>query len=180
MRVAKTMNSLRRQQIMPVLFSLLLLLLLTGCPYESRNPLGMPAGAKIDEKLLGKWKYEDKENGEAGLVTISRFNDSELLLVLEEEGKKERQMLRGFVTNIAGRKFLNLQEIQGGYETRQWIFASYTTGDCSLTYRVVNDSLVPAGKAPELSSGQLYELIKNNIRNSHIYDKETPLACIRK
>ena len=112
-------------------------------------------GQRSMRNSLANGNTRTKKTGETGLVTISRFNDTELLVVLEEEGKKERQMLRGFVTNIAGRKFLNLQEIQGGYETRQWIFASYTTGDCSLTYRVVNDSLAPAGKTPVLSSGSV-------------------------
>jgi len=180
MLATKTINSLRWYKIIPVLFSLPLLVLLTGCPYESRNPLSLPAEAKIDNKLIGKWKLEDKEKGDAGLVTISRFNNTELLIILEEDGKKEQEMMRGFVTSIAGEKFLNLQDIKGGYEARRWTFARYTTGDCILTYRILNDSIAPSGADHDLSSGQLYELIKKNLGNTHIYDGETTLACVGK
>ena len=162
---------------MRLLLSLSALVFLAGCPYESPKPLSMPAGAIIDEKLLGSWKYAEKGKREAGLVTISRFNDSELLIVLEEEGKMEREMMRGYVTNIDGEKFLNLQNIEGGYDARKWIFVSYTTGDCSLTYRVVNDSIAPAVVDPGLSSDQLRKLIKKNLRNKQIYDEETTLTC---
>ena len=178
MRAAEAMNDLMKSRVMPVLFCVLLLFLLAGCPYESRSPLGKPAEAKIDEKLLGRWKFEDKEKKESGLVTISRFNESELLIVLEEEGKKEQGMMRGFVTDIDGTKFLNLQDMQGGYKARKWIFVRYETGDCSLTYRLVNDSIAPDSGDRELSPGQLYGLIKKNIDDTLIYDEGTTLTCV--
>jgi hypothetical protein len=170
----------RRRQIVTA-GCCLLLVLLAGCPYQSPNPLGSPAGAKIDEKLLGKWALGDEADKEAGTVTISRFNDSELLIVLEEKGKpQERQMMRAFVTQIDGAKFLNLQEMKGSYETRKWIFVKYAAGDCSLTYRPVNDSVVPKGKDGLLSSEQLSALLRKNQGDGHIYDEETTLTCLRK
>jgi hypothetical protein len=178
MRAAEAMNGLMKSRVMPALFGVLLLFLLAGCPYESLNPLGNPSESKIDENLLGRWKFEDKEKKESGLITILRFNESELLMVLEEEGKKERGMMRGFVTDIDGAQFLNLQDMQGGYKARKWIFVRYATGNCSLTYRLVNDSVAPGGGDRELSSGQLYGLIKKNIDNTRIYDEGTTLTCV--
>jgi hypothetical protein len=157
------------------------LILLTGCPYESGSPLSDPAGSKIDEGLLGGWRATDKEGHEVGTITVSRFNNGELLIVLEEKGKpQERQMMRGFVTQIDGAKFLNLQEMKGSYETRRWMFARYTTGDCSLTYRMLNDSFDPEGKDGLLSSERLHEQVKKNLANSHLYDEEETLTCLRK
>ena len=178
MRAVKTMNGLMKHRVVAALFCVLMIFLLTGCPYESLTPLSDPAEAKIDKKLLGRWKFEDKEKKESGLVTISRFNKNELLIVLEEEGKKEQGMMRGFVTDIDGAKFLNLQDMQEGYAARKWIFVRYATGDCSLTYRLVNDSVAPGGADRELPSGQLYALIKRNIDSTHIYDEGTTLTCV--
>ncbi len=171
-----TKNAFRYPQMVGAFFCLLTFLLLTGCPYESREPLGTPAGAKIDGKLMGRWKYEDKESKEVGFLTISRFNDAELLIVIEEYGKQVPDMMRGFVTTVEGRNFLNLQEIKVAYGERKWIFISYEAGDCSLTYRVVNESLAPAGKA--LTSSQVSELIGKNLTNKNIYDEPATLTCV--
>jgi hypothetical protein len=180
MCIAKSADRPVRYRITAVMFCLLLLFLATGCPYESCNPLGKPSDAKIDEKLLGGWKFEDKEKKESGLVTISRFNDSELLIIIKDEGKGEQGIMRGFVTEIDGEKFLNLQDIKGGYTDRKWIFVRYATGECSLTYRVVNDTIVTGGSDREMSSGQVFELIKRNVGKKSIYDEGATLTCAGK
>jgi hypothetical protein len=173
-------NGFRWFRLIRVLFCLVTLLLLAGCPYESREPLSAPAGAEIDGKLLGRWKFEDKVSKDVGFLTISQFNDGELLIVMEEEGKKSPDTMRGFVTDVDGRKFLNIQEIKGKYQERKWMFVSYATGNCSLTYRVVNDSLVPSGGEKELGSRQVYDLIKKHLGNEKIYDEPTTLTCVKK
>jgi hypothetical protein len=167
-------------QFIRAVFCLLTLLLLAGCPYESTEPMSAPAGAEIDGKLLGRWQYEDKATKEVGFLTISQFNENEVLIVMEEEGKKSPDTMRAFVTDIDGRKFLNVQEVKGKYQDRKWMFVSYKTGDCSLTFRVVNDSLAPAGREKELGSRQVYELIKKNLGNEKIFDEPTTLTCVRK
>jgi len=177
MPASMTTNGFGRPQAIQALFCLLTLLLLAGCPYESREPLSAPAGAAIDGKLLGRWKLKDKASKEVGVLTISRFNDTEVLIVIEEEGKKAPDTMRGFATDVDGRKFLNLQEMRGAYEDRKWMFVSYTTGDCNLTFRVVNDSLVPSGGDQGLTSRQMFEAIRKNLGNKNIYDEATSLTC---
>ncbi len=167
-------------KIICVFLCLVMLLFLSGCPYESREPLGALADGKIDGKLLGRWKYEDKEHKEAGFITISRFNDRELLIVIEENGKKIPDMMRGFVTMVEGRNFLNLQELKGAYGDRKWIIVNYKTDDGSLTYRVVNDSLARASGDKAPTSRQLFELIRKNLTNSDIYDEPISLTCVGK
>jgi hypothetical protein len=171
-------SGFRWSQVVRVLLCFLTLLLLAGCPYESLEPLSAPAGAEFDGKLLGKWKFEDKESKDIGFLTISRFNDTELLIVIEEEGKKGPDTMRGFVTEVDGRKFLNVQEMKGKYQDRKWMFVSYETGECSLTFRIVNDSLTPSGGEKALSSREVFELIKKNLGNKKIYDEPTSLTCV--
>jgi hypothetical protein len=179
MPASTTEKAFRYPRVIGAFFCLLTLILLTGCPYESREPLSVPADAKIDGRLLGRWKYEDKESKEVGFLAISRFSDTELLIVVEENGKKVPDMMRGFVTAVEGRNFLNLQEIKGSYGDRKWIFVSYEAGDCSLTFRAVNDSLAPAGgDRGSLTSRQVFELIRKNLPNKNIYDEPTSLTCI--
>jgi hypothetical protein len=170
----------RCPQAFVAFFCLLTLLLLTGCPYESREPLSSPADAKMDGKLLGRWKYEDKESKEVGFLTVLRFNDTEVLIVTEEGGKKVPDMMRGFVTTVEGRNFLNIQEMKGAYGDRKWIFVSYTIGACDLTYQVVNESLVPAAGEEGLTSQKVIELLRKNIGNKDIYDEATSLTCAGK
>jgi len=179
MRAITGRDGFRYRQAITALFYLLPLLLLTGCPYDSRTPLSPAADAKIDWGLLGRWKYEDKESKETGFLTISRFNDTEMLISVEGDAGKGPDMMRGFVTVVDGENFLNLQEIKGAYGDRRWMFVRYTTGDCSLTFRVVNDSLVPAGDKG-LTSRHLFELVRKNLGNKKIYDEPTTLTCVRK
>lgn len=170
----------RIRQLIAALFCLLTILLLAGCPYESGEPLGPAADAKIDGRLLGRWKYEDRDSKETGFITISRFNDTELLIAVEGDAGKSPDMMRGFVTTVDGRDFLNLQEIKGAYGDRKWTFARYAIGDCSLTFTVVNDSLAPEGGGKGLTSRQVLELLRKNLGNRNIYDGETSLTCVGK
>lgn len=154
------------------------LVLLTGCPYESPVPLSTPAKAKIDRELIGKWRAEDKESKESGILTISRFNDGELLIVIDE-GRDETETLRGFVTFVGNEKFLNVQEMRVPYEDRKWMFANYSIKDCTLTYRLVNDSLLKDKAKGGLSQKELYAFIKKNVANKDIYDEPTTLTCVK-
>ncbi len=155
------------------------LLLLTGCPYESSIPLGDPGQAKIDHELIGKWRYEDKESKESGTVTISQFNERELLIVIYE-GRNEGEALRGFVTFVGDEKILNVQEIRGAYDDRRWMFANYSVKNCTLSYRLVDDSLLKEKAKDGLSQKELNDFVKKNLANKDIYDKETTLSCIKR
>lgn len=155
-----------------IVFLLLIPLLLSGCPYQSRIPLSLPGEAKIDKELIGKWKYENKEGNELGMVTISKFNDHELLIVLKEKDKNYCEMLRAFVTIIDKEKFLNIQEIKGIYEDREWSFVNYSISNCTLSYRIIDDELIEKNKKNISSSKELYTFIKENLANKNLYDSE--------
>lgn len=166
-----------RKLLSVTVLSVLSLVLFTGCPYESAVPLSGPGLAKSDSELIGKWRAEDKESKETGILTISRFNDKELLIVIDDGDKVET--LRGFVTFIGNEKFLNVQEMREPYKDRKWMFANYSIKDCSLTYRLVNDSLLKDKAKSGLSQKELYAFIKKNIANKNIYDEPTTLTCVK-
>jgi len=154
-------------------------LLLTGCPYQSSVPLSAPDLAKINSELIGKWSAEDKEGKEVGTVTISQFNERELLIIIDG-GKDEAEAMRGFVTSVGSEKFLNVQEVTGAYEGREWMFVNYTVKDCSLIYRVVSDSLLKDKTRGVSSQKKLYDFIKKNVENKELYDEEVKLSRVKK
>ncbi len=169
-------------RLLTTIFMFLLIpLLLSGCPYESRIPISLPAKAMIDKELIGKWKYVNKEGHTEGMVTISMFNDHELLIVLKDEDKNNSEMLRAFVTSIGKEKFLNIQEMKGTYEDRTWMFVNYSIANCTLSYRIVDDELIKKNQKNLSSSKKLYRFIKGNLSNNNLYgdEEKTDLKCVQ-
>jgi hypothetical protein len=170
------------EKSLPIMVIFLLIpFLLTGCPYEPGIPLSSPGESEIDSELIGKWKYEDKEGHTLGTATISPFNDTELLIVLHDEERNERDMYRAFVTTIDKEKFLNIQEIKGTYEKRAWMFINYSTANCILSYKIVDDEVIKKNRKNLSSSKELYAFIKENLENNNLYGNggKTDLKCIR-
>ena len=92
-----------------ILFFLLILPFLLGCPYESAVPLSKSSKAEIDQALLGTWKNTSEE--EPFTMIVEQFNEHELLLLGIEDGKIHRDVMRTFITVIKGERFLNVQEV---------------------------------------------------------------------
>jgi hypothetical protein len=59
------------------------------------------------------------------------------------------------------------------------MFANYSIKDCTLTYRLVNDSLLKDKAKGGLSQKELYAFIKKNVANKDIYDEPTTLTCVK-
>lgn len=167
--------------LITIFIFLLIPLLLSGCPYESGIPLSSPAKAMIDKELIGKWEYVNKEGHTEGIVTISMFNDHELLIVLKDEDKNDSEMLRAFVTFIGKEKILNIQEMKGAYEDRAWMFVNYSIANCTLSYRIVDDELIKKNQEKMSSSKEFYRFIKENLSNNSLYGnaEKTDLRCIK-
>jgi hypothetical protein len=115
--------------------------LLYGCPYDSEVPFGRSDVAHIDKALVGNWLYRNNDQKESGIVTISPFSESELLIVVREEGKSTHDFYRAFVSVVDGEKFLNIQEIKPTNDKRSWMFVNYSVANSELTIRIVEDKL---------------------------------------
>jgi hypothetical protein len=143
--------------------------LLYGCPYDSAVPLNRSEIAQIDKGLIGNWLYKSNDQKESGIITIFPFNESELLIVMREEGKRAHDFYRAFVSIVDGEKFLNVQEIKPTNEKRSWIFVNYSIFNGELTIRIVEDKLF---KDEIASSSALNDFIKENITNRDLYGSD--------
>jgi hypothetical protein len=159
---------------MGILFFLLILPLLWGCPYESTVPLSKSSKAEIDQTLLGAWKNTAEE--EPFTMIIEQFNEHELLLLGMEDGKINREVMRAFVTVIEDERFLNVQEIKETYDTRGWYLVHYALSGDTLTMRIVDDKLFPK---PFTSSRALSSFVKKNLRNKDLYGDDAPTVLQR-
>jgi hypothetical protein len=143
--------------------------LLYSCPYDSEVPLGRSEVAHIDKGLVGNWLYRNNDQKESGIVTISPFNESELLIVVGEEGKSKHDFYRAFISVVDGEKFLNIQEIRPSNEKRSWMFVNYSVANSDLTIRIVEDKLF---KDKIASSPALNDFIRANIKNRDLYGSD--------
>jgi len=123
------MNSIR-------FLSFLSLLLICGCPLNSKVPLSNPDPDEFDESLLGLWEYVQKEkDDEAMLVTVSQFNKSEYLIVARQikkaydKNEPEELHIRMFLTSIGEARFWNFQDLEKDLRKREYSFAQYSIED---------------------------------------------------
>jgi hypothetical protein len=143
--------------------------LLYSCPYDSEVPLGRSEVAHIDKGLVGNWLYRNNDQKESGIVTISPFNESELLIVVGEEGKSKHDFYRAFISVVDGEKFLNIQEIRPSNEKRSWMFVNYSVANSDLTIRIVEDKLF---KDKIVSSSALMDFLNSNVKNRDLYGSD--------
>jgi hypothetical protein len=157
-----------------ILFFLLILPFLWGCPYESDVPLGKSNKGEIDQALLGAWKNTAEE--EPFNMIIEQFNDHELLLLGMKDGTIERDVMRAFVTVIKDEQFLNVQEIKDSPDERGWYLVHYALSGDTLTMRIVEDKLFTK---PFTSSRALSSFVKKNLHNKDLYGDATPTVLQR-
>jgi hypothetical protein len=117
----------------------LAVLLLSGCPYSSDEPLSDPAAASIDPSLVGVWRTRDADSGEYGLIVIQPFNEHELAACAQDAGGEDIEMYRLFVTVIGEEHFLNIRELGG--DDAEWNFARYEASAGRLVLRLIDDAL---------------------------------------
>ena len=143
-----------------------ILFLFYGCPYESEVSLSRIEDAGIDKELLGKWYYRNADQKDSGSVTVSIFNEHELLVVIQEDGKEEDDLYRAFSSMVDGERFLNVQEISTSSKKRKWTFVNYAVAGDALTVRIVEDKLF---KGKIHSSGALHAFIRSHLKNRDLY-----------
>lgn len=119
---------------------LVILMLLSACPYESSVPLSSPDKAKIDPALIGTWIFTDKEEKKDYAIPFIAFNDHEYLIVLSND--EETDYIRAFTTEIAGRRFLNYKELHVDGAPEKYGFLRYEIKNDILYLHTVEDDLL--------------------------------------
>jgi len=149
----------------------MLVLSLFGCPYQSDVPLAPGEKAKIDTTLIGEWLFffegeeQEAENAD-NRMSITAFNEHEYVIAGQEDGKIE--LSRAFVTEVAGHRFLNVQEIKDfGAERGKYSLVEYQAdGSDSVILRIVEDTLF---NDPVNTSRKLHKFIRKNINKEELF-----------
>jgi hypothetical protein len=136
---------MRRAWILAV--PLLLSFLLTGCPFDSKTPIGDPVAGSFDQRLLGTWFWAELGSGKVTEFKVFRFNSSEYYLEIQDEGK-EVERSRMYIVTVGGQQFLNINDLTDDEATISYTLARYSISDAGvLTIRLVGDKAIPESLA---------------------------------
>jgi hypothetical protein len=134
-----------------LLAGLILLTLVTGCPFTSKVPLGEPGHHPVDARLIGRWVSANGD-GDTLRFTVLPFNDAEYYVEMSES-KGESSRYRAFVFDFQGQPFLHINELSKEPASKEYCFARYTlSGDRGLSVRFVGEKIVPKAFATEPDS----------------------------
>lgn len=156
------------------LIALPLALLLSGCPYESSEPLSPPGPASLDARLFGAWTCRLGEDEKDARVTFMAF-DAQQYVLLWEQKDETPAVLRAHASELAGRPFLNFQvpDPPDRPAERSWSFARYTLEGERLRFTAIKGEAFPKALAPaELRAG-----VEKRVEEAALYE---PLAECRR
>jgi hypothetical protein len=150
-----------------------LLLLLSGCPYESKVPLSNPDRFPVNSKLIGLWSG----SGDSLTVLVMPFNATEYYIELHEVGDDEIGRIRAFAFEIAGQRFLHYNELTLDGAPARFSFVRFTlSGDTLLSLRIIEDAIVP--ESLQTDSKGLIKFIESHLDDPKLYDSEFLLRRI--
>jgi len=137
-------------------------LLLDGCPYGSEFPLGSPPQGVRDDALLGAWK--PAAESEEDFTLTFRSAGGATLSVLAESPDEEPASYPAFVSELGGRRFLNLRDTE---DSGRWYFANYLFHQGRLRLRLVDDELIGDRTFP--SAEELAAFLQGHLDDPRLY-----------
>jgi len=149
----------------------LLLMALVGCMPESKQPLAPASAALPEPRLVGIWHatIEDDEvylkvrQRDGNWFDIANFS-------ISKDGKDTLVYYRGYVTELGGRRFANLQEVGGGSKDA-YFFATYSLeGADRLDVRFLSETAV----AEAIKAGRLKGQVTENSLGNDIKITDNP------
>jgi len=163
-----------KPKILAIFSIVLVLVALTGCPYESTVPLGDPKDSVFDTTLLGTWGSKANQKGQRDTIVIFRFNDHEYYFESREfaNGKPVVNRGRGFITRIKNEKILNFNDLA---DPGKYFFARY---DCSGNRFITTFSSDQYIKQQFSSSGDLSAYFKKHIEKEGFFESGDTLTRI--
>ena len=149
-----------------VITSMIMIIVMTGCPYESSVPLSNSCNSTFDPALTGTW-INPATNGNKDTIVIMKFNEHEYYIEINEKdqtGGKITSRGRGFVTSIKNQKIINFCELG---KPDKFIFFKYEIKDRLMKTFSASDKFI---KKPFNSSGELYNFFTRNMNNPGFYE----------
>jgi hypothetical protein len=127
----------------------LFLLLLSGCPYEAKTPLGLPVRGSLDPRLLGPWTATNAQEKDTVRMLVLPFNDAEYYVELREKESRITRY-RAYSVPLAGSPLLQINEIAPDSVPREFLLARYTfSPDSELLLRFIGQKIVPTTLAAD-------------------------------
>ncbi|MCX7143626.1 MAG: hypothetical protein NT123_21785 [Proteobacteria bacterium] len=165
------------RQLARHLMVVLVSLALSGCPFDSNFPLGVPQRHDIDPRLTGYWVWDDPEgNGKKPsiLVSIAPFNGAEYLVEWIRENGSEPERFRAFQIMIGDQAFWNVNLVQTSSPPAWYNFVQSTlVNDSLLSTKIVGDKIVPGPLASDASG--LRTFLASHLDDPLLYDSESAI-----
>jgi hypothetical protein len=133
-------------------------LLLTGCNYDV--PLTEKPTRQIDERLLGVWVADNKEDKKEEFMVVRKFDDSTYVVALDHD------IYRVFHSDFADNPFLSAQDLNFGDGKYTYYVWQLSADGVKLSLKGVSTKVVPGETKGRAA---LQKLIKANLANPKLY-----------
>ena len=152
------------------------LLLLTGCPYESKVPLTTPRPGSLDPRLFGTWVGTGGAEADSNRILVVPFNDAEYFIELtEKNGTVSRYRAVGL--DVGGQPFLQINEVSEEIPGKSFSLARYTLAPGGrLSVRLVGEKIVPKDLASDAKG--LLGFVAAHLNNPELDDEDTLLQLL--
>jgi hypothetical protein len=157
-----------KKNLIPLMILAVVIFITTGCPYASKVPIDSP-GAKIDQKLLGKWlKASDKEKDNPEYYVISgideyKYNITKFEYQSNDSSYKETKYV-SHISQLEDISFLNMQKDGVG----DYYLHKIDLSNSEFTLFEVTDNIDEKFS----TSADLKAFVKKYMRLSFFYNKD--------
>jgi hypothetical protein len=151
------------------------MIIITGCPYESNLTLSDPKDSSIDPDITGKWLVNMSSPGSQDTLIVMRFNDHEYYFE-SHEIKNSKLIIdrgRGFITRINDVKLLNLCGLD---EPSKFYFAKYVCSGNKMVLTYSSDQFI---KTQFGSSRELFDFFKTHIDEQGFFEPGDTLIRVK-
>jgi hypothetical protein len=148
-----------KRKIVFVIAAMIMIVAITGCPYESPVPLSDSCTSTIDPGLIGRW-LSPSTGGNNDTLDFIKFNDHEYYIESQSKGIsgiKKTSRGRGFVTYVNNQKFINFCDLD---DPGKFVFFKYEIRDKMMITWSPSDKFTTQ---PFSSSSELVDFFKKNM-----------------
>lgn len=155
-----------------LLLQLMLVMTMTACVPDSKNPLTAFDRDAMDTSVYGTWFWkEDDENGylhfgqeESGMLQL-------MMIELNSSGKISVTQLQGHTSQFGGNRYLNLKFIPPEDGIAEYIFIKYEIAEKGLGLAFMDPSVIEKAVADGVLAGR----VERSSMVSSVHLSETPL-----
>lgn len=155
-----------KRKIFFIVAGVALIIIMTGCPYESPVSLSDSCNSTIDPGLIGTWVYQSGD-GKKDTLLIMKFDEHEYYIESHEknkDGEKVTNRGRGFITLINGQKIINFCDLA---EPGKFYFGKYEISGNMMKFFSPSDNFI---KVKFTSGQELLDYFKKKMKDKGFYE----------